>query len=162
MTSRNTLTELTRTALVAALYAVLTLSLFMFSYGAIQLRLSETLNNLAVFNKRYVVALTIGCAIANLWSPMGIWDVIFGSMGTLVMTGLSYYFSRFVTKTWHKLAISVVICTLSTWSVALELNLISHAPFWPTYLTVAIGEFISMIIGAILFGLLSRRIDLTN
>lgn len=158
----KSLIGLTKAAMVAALYAALTLLLSPLSYGSMQIRLSEIFNNLAVFNKRYIWALTIGCAIANINSPLGIVDIIFGSLGTLLMTSLSYFLSRHVKSTWGKLAVAVIVCTLMTWTVALELHLVNHIPFWPTYLAVAIGEFISMVIGAVIFGVLSKRIDLTK
>ena len=91
---KRSLVNLTKAGIVAALYAVLTLALSPISYGAMQIRLSEIFNNLAVFNKRYIWALTIGCAIANLNSPLGIVDIVFGSLGTLLMTSLSYFLSR--------------------------------------------------------------------
>lgn len=160
--SHEKLIAVIKGALVAALYAAVTLGLAPLSFGAIQFRLSEVFNNLVVFNKHYIWALTIGCAIANLWSPMGIVDVIFGSLGTLVMTGLSYLLSKHVKSVPLKLLITVIICTVMTWSVALELYYVSKLPFWPTYFTVAIGEFGSMLIGSILMWILSKRIDLTR
>ena len=60
---KQSLVSLTKAGIVAALYAALTLVLSPISYGAMQIRLSEIFNNLAVFNKRYIWALTIGCAI---------------------------------------------------------------------------------------------------
>lgn len=161
-TKNQKLLGLTKAGIVAALYAAVTLLLAPVSYGSIQFRISEIFNNLAVFNKRYIWALTIGCAIANCFSPLGIVDVIFGSLGTLLMTGLSYLLSRKVKSTTGKLTIAVVVCTLMTWTVALELHYVSHLPFWPTYLTVAIGEFVSMVIGAFVIGIISKRIDLTK
>lgn len=160
--SKFILMNLTKTAIVAALYVAVTLVCAPISYGSIQMRLSEIFNNLAVFNKRYIWALTIGCAIANCFSPLGIIDVIFGSLGTFLMTGLSYLLSKHVKSTTGKLIIAVVVCTLMTWTVALELKYVNHLPFWPTYLTVAIGELISMTVGAIIIGILSKRIDLTK
>lgn len=163
MTKTNTkVVEISKAGIVAAIYVVLTVMLSAFSYGAIQVRLSETLNNLVVFNKRYIWAVTLGCAIANLWSSLGMVDVVFGTLGTLVMTALSHYLSQKVESVPAKLAITVVICTLMMWSVALELHILTNAPFWWTYFTVALGEFISMTIGAILVWMISQKIDLTK
>ena len=161
-TKNNKLLCLTKAAIVAALYVAVTLLLAPISYGNMQIRLSEIFNNLAVFNKRYVWALTLGCAIANFFSPLGIVDVVFGSLETFLMTGLSYLLSKKVKSIPVKLTITVIICTLMTWMVALELKYVDHLPFWPTYLAVAVGEFISMVIGAIIFDILSKRIDLTK
>ena len=72
--------KLVRGAMVAALYAISTLTLP--AYGALQFRLSEMMTLLAYFNPFYVIPLTIGCAIANIASPFGIIDVIFGSLGS--------------------------------------------------------------------------------
>ena len=49
-----------------------------------------------------------------------------------------------------------------SWSVALELHYVSDLPFWATYLSVGIGEFISMTLGAVLVYFLSQTIDLTK
>ncbi|KRM95521.1 hypothetical protein FC19_GL001837 [Liquorilactobacillus aquaticus DSM 21051] len=153
---------LLKSGLIAALYVVITVALIPWSFGPVQLRLAEMLNNLAVFNKRYIWALTLGCLIANLWSSLGVVDVVFGSLGTLMMTGVSYLLSRYTDSVPRKLVISVISCTVLTWSVALELFFVSHVPFWATYLSVAIGELISMVIGAVVFWLISLRIDLTK
>ena len=120
------------------------------------------LNATNLFNKRYIWAVTLGCAIANLTSPLGVVDVIFGSLGTLVMTSLSYYLTRNVESVPKKLAICVAICALMSWSVALELYFVSKAPFWMTYLTVGIGELISMAIGAIIVYRVSKVVDLSE
>lgn len=45
------------------------------------------------------------------------------------------------------------------WSVALELYLISHIPFWETYLTVAAGELAVSVLGAVIIKLVSSRVD---
>lgn len=160
-TSHKTI-ALTKIGLVAALYIAVTLIIAPFSYGAVQLRLAEGFNHLAVFNKRNVVALTIGCAIANLASPLGIVDIVFGSLGTLVMTTITYYVTRKIKSVPLKLTISTIICTIMTFNVALELHIISKLPFWPTYATVALGEFLSLSLGAVVIYLVQKRIDLTD
>lgn len=153
--------DLVKAGVIAALYIALTL-LNPLSYGAIQFRFSEFLNNLAPFNKRYIWALTLGCAIANLNSPLGIYDVIFGSLGTLAMTTISYLLGKHIKTVIGRLAITVTVCTLMSWSVALEYYLLSNSPFWATYFTVALGEFGAVFFGAIIVFVLNTRIDLTK
>ena len=153
--TQSKVANLAKAGVVAGLYVAITLLLAPFSFGAVQLRLSELFNNLSVFNKRYIWAVTLGCAIANLTSPLG-------SLGTLVMTSLSYYLTRNVESVPKKLAICVIICALMSWSVALELYFVSKAPFWMTYLTVGIGELISMAIGAIIVYGISKVVDLSE
>ncbi|MCM0582764.1 QueT transporter family protein [Weissella diestrammenae] len=146
--------------IVAALYVTMTLLFAPFAYGPVQLRMSEGLNHLAVFNRRYIWALTLGVLIANLFSPLGIVDVIFGTLGTLIMTSISAFLTRHVTSIVKRLVISTVVDTIMMWSVALELFFVAHAPFWVTYGWVAIGECLSLIVGAVLIYLLHKRIDL--
>jgi uncharacterized membrane protein len=91
--------KLVRGAVVAALYAILTLTLP--AYGALQFRLSEILTLLAYFDPFYVVPLTIGCAIANIASPFGIVDVIFGSLASfLALTSMSKTKNIYLASIW--------------------------------------------------------------
>ena len=157
---QDRLVSLAKTAVVAALYAALTCLVAPFSYGNIQMRISEGLDHLVVFNKRYVWALVIGCFIANLWSPMGIIDIIFGTLETFLATGITYLLAKRVKPLWLKLTISTLVDTAMMWIIALELHLYNHLPFWPTYATTALGEFISLVIGAVIIYIVSRYIDL--
>ena len=126
------------------------------------IRLSESFNHLVVFNKRYIWAVTLGCALANIWSSLGAVDVVFGTLGTLMMTALSYYLSTKVKSLSVKLVINVIVCALMMWTIALELYFVSGAPFWWTFFTVAVGEAISMSIGAIIIWFVSQKMDLTK
>lgn len=71
-------------AIIAALYAAATVLISPISYGAVQFRLSEALTVLSVFTPAAVPGLTVGCIIANLASPYGIWDILFGSAATFL------------------------------------------------------------------------------
>ncbi len=73
-------------AMIAAIYAAATYlsAVFGIAYGNIQFRLSEALTILSVFTPAAVPGLTVGCIIGNLSSPMGIWDIVFGSAATLL------------------------------------------------------------------------------
>ncbi|QIL51104.1 QueT transporter family protein [Weissella coleopterorum] len=154
--------EIALMSIVAGLYVAVTWLVAPFAYGQIQLRLSEGFNHLAIFNKRYIIAISIGVFIANLTSPLGIIDVIFGTLGTLVMTSLSYWLAQKVETLWLKLTLSVLIDTVMMWSVALEQYWIFKLPFWLSYGWLAAGEFCSLLIGAILIYFLQKRVDLSN
>ena len=71
-------------AVIAALYIALTMALAPISYGAIQLRVAESLTILPAVLPFSVFGLFIGCAISNSISMFGIYDVIFGSLITLL------------------------------------------------------------------------------
>ena len=77
-------------ALIAAIYAVLTILLAPISYGPMQVRISEALTILPALTPVGIPGLTIGCLLANLLGPYGIFDVIFGTLATLVATVCSY------------------------------------------------------------------------
>ncbi|WP_281519200.1 QueT transporter family protein [Acidaminococcus timonensis] len=71
-------------ALLAAIYAVLTLCLAPLSYGPIQVRISESLTLLAFYDKKWVPGLTVGCFLSNLGSPFGITDMVIGTLATFL------------------------------------------------------------------------------
>ena len=70
--------------IVAAIYAVATIAIAPIAYGPIQFRVSEILTLLAFINPIYIPGLVLGCIIANLFSPLGMVDVVVGSTATLI------------------------------------------------------------------------------
>ena len=75
--------RVTFAALIAAVYAALTMALGFISYGPIQFRIAEVLCILPFFLPFTTWGLFVGCILANLMSPVGVMDVIFGSLATL-------------------------------------------------------------------------------
>ena len=82
---------LTRGALIAALYTALTYvaSIFGLSSGVIQFRVSEALCVLPLFMPEAVMGLFVGCILSNVLTGALFWDVIFGSLATLIGTILT-------------------------------------------------------------------------
>lgn len=160
----QSIADLAKVAVVAALYVVVTIALAPFSFGAYQLRLSETFNHLALFNKRYVLAVTLGVAIANITSPLGIIDIVWGSFQTLVMLMLIRFLTKHVSNLIIKMIIAILVTTFMMWMIALELAWVGNAAFWPTFwaawLSTGIGELLSMTVGAILVYFLNKAVDL--
>ena len=78
--------QLVNGGMIAALYVVLTVlaAQFNLASGAIQVRFSEALTILPVFTVAAVPGLTIGCVLANLLTGCAAWDVVFGSVATLI------------------------------------------------------------------------------
>ena len=70
--------------LIAALYAALTLLLAPISYGQVQIRLSECLTLLPVLLPEAIPALTIGCLLANILGGCSVFDIVFGTLATLL------------------------------------------------------------------------------
>ena len=84
--NRNKTLQLANAGMIAALYVVLTwiANLLGLASGAIQVRLSEALTILPVFTVSAVPGLTVGCVLANLLTGCAAWDVVFGSLATLI------------------------------------------------------------------------------
>ncbi|MBQ7741032.1 MAG: QueT transporter family protein [Eubacterium sp.] len=102
--------QIAMTAIIAAMYAALTLAQGALFPGttsaAIQFRVSEALNILALFTPAAIPGLTIGCILANLQSigqglPL---DMIFGSLATLGATASMHYLKNVKIKTYPLIA----------------------------------------------------------
>ena len=76
--------RIARGALIAALYTALTLLLAPISYGEIQVRLSEALTLLPILLPEAIPALTLGCLLANILGGCTIFDIVFGTLATLL------------------------------------------------------------------------------
>lgn len=87
MNNRKSKTSfITKAAIIAALYVVLTeiSALFGMSSGVIQCRLSEMFAVLPIFTPAAIPGLFIGCFISNIMAGGVVWDVVFGSIATLL------------------------------------------------------------------------------
>ena len=74
------------TGTVAAVYAALSLmpGISVLTFGPVQLRIAEALNVLALFTPWAIPALTLGCFLTNLTSPMMAIDLPLGTLATLI------------------------------------------------------------------------------
>ena len=154
--------EYAKVGVLAALYVVLTIFVAPFSYGAVQFRISEIFNHMISFNKRYIWSLILGCAIADVFSPLGMIDLAFGLPATIVTSFAIYFINKKVKSMKLRLVVSTLVPTIGMAPVAVELMIVNNLPFWATYGTTALGEFVSCAVGAVLIYALSRRIDLTK
>ena len=81
---------LIQAAVIAAVYAAVTILLAPLSYGPMQMRISEALTVLPYFTPSAIPGLFVGCLLANTISPVGLADVICGSSASLIAAWLSY------------------------------------------------------------------------
>ena len=123
-----------RSAVIAALYAALTLALYPISFGAVQFRVSEALTLLPIVMPEAIPGLFVGCLVSNLIGSATPWDIIFGSLATLIAAILTYATRR------NKIlaAFWPVIC--NTVIVGLVLALTLDLPVFLTMGEVGLGE----------------------
>lgn len=75
---------ITQGAVIAAIYVVLVLIFDTFSFGPIQFRIAEVLTIMPYFTPAAIPGLFVGCLIANIIGGGLIWDIVFGSIATLI------------------------------------------------------------------------------
>lgn len=157
---------LTTTAIVAAMYVVLTLAVAPLAFGAIQFRVSEILNQLVVSNKKYIWGITLGCAIANLFSGNGILDFFVGTAATLGGLAISIFAFRFTRNLTQKYIVNTILfSTIGMLPIALMLFYLGFIPkgtFLVAYLYLILSEAIIMAIGAIIMPVVNRSLDLSK
>lgn len=140
-----------RGALIAALYAALTILLAPISYGPVQCRVSEALTLLPFYLPEAVPGLFIGCVFANFIGGYGLPDMVFGSLATLIAAFLTLKSRNiFVAALWPVLSNMIIIGTM--------LHYLIDVPLVLTCVYVAIGELLSCyVIGVPLMKLLERK-----
>ena len=79
---------ITQAAIIAALYVVLSLLTYSFSYLEIQCRVAESLCMTIFYTPAGVFGVFVGCLITNIFG--GSWiDIVFGSLATLIAAVLT-------------------------------------------------------------------------
>ena len=156
MKETNTLSVqfVAQAAVIAAIYVVLTLLFAPFSYGEVQVRLSEALTILPVFTPAAVPGLFVGCLLSNILGGCIVPDIIFGSLATLTGAVFTYLLrnqSRFLAPLPPILANALIVPFVLRFGYQVPLPI----PFM--MLTVGIGEVISCgVFGMILYAALYR------
>lgn len=140
-------------AIIAALYAALTLMLPVLSYGAWQCRLSEALTILPLVLPQSVPGLFVGCLVANLLSPVGIWDVLFGSLATLVAAVGTHALRK------HPLLAAACPVISNGLIVGAMLSIVYSLPAVLTMIQVAVGEALAVAVGYVLLKAIKGKID---
>ncbi len=142
--------NITRLALAAAIYVTVTLCISPLSYGAVQFRFAEMLVLLCFYRKDYAPAMILACLIANLPSPLGWLDWVFGTAATALAVIPMYRVKN--------IFIAALLPVISNGIiVGIELHIALGAPVWINMCTVAIGELAVMIAGAVIFKLVFEK-----
>lgn len=142
-------------ALIAALYAALTLLLAPISYGHLQCRVSEAMTVLPIVLPQSIPGLFVGCLIANLYTG-ALSDIIFGSLATL-LAGIGTWLLR-------KRPILAAACPVVSNGiiVSLVLSIQYGYPLPLAMLEVSLGETVAVAIGMLILLPAMKRIDLSK
>lgn len=130
-----------KSAIIAAIYAALTIVLLPISYGPIQMRASEALSILPYFTSAAIPGLFIGCLIANIAGGLGWMDIIFGSLATLI----SAILTRMIPKS-KKILVplpAVIVNGIIVGWVVSKVYTEDTLPMAVTMLAVAAGQAVS-------------------
>ena len=145
---------LTQGALIATLYVVLTFSFATFSSGPIQVRLAEALTILPYFTPAAIPGVFIGCAIGNLLAGSILWDVIFGSLATLIGAIFTFLLRK---KSKYLAPVPAILSNTIIIPYVLKYAYGNPLPIPYMMLTVGIGEILSCgLLGLILLTTLEK------
>ena len=147
--------QITNGAMIAALYVVLTgfARLFGLDSGVIQIRFSEALCILPCFTPAAISGLFAGCLLSNLLAGAVVWDVIFGSLATLIGAVFTYILrsNKFLAVLPPIISNTVIIPFVLAYAYGFE----GGIPYF--MLTVGIGEIISCgVFGLLLHSAISK------
>jgi len=137
--------ELTKMAVIAALYVALCYVFAPISYGPVQFRIAEILIVLPFYNKKYSVPVILGTFIANIFM-YGLTDMIFGTIATALVCLIIILFK-------NRIVIAPAAAIINGIIIGLMLKFIFEEPgtFWFIMSTVALGEFVVVLAGVLVF-----------
>lgn len=145
---------ITQAAVIAALYVVLVVIFNYISFGPIQFRVAEALTILPYFTPAAIPGLFIGCILANVIGGAVIWDIIFGSIATLIGAVFTYLLrnkSKFLAPLPPVLANTIIVPGVLKYAYGAE------EMVWFMAVTVGIGEILACyVLGMILLFALNK------
>ena len=145
---------ITQAAVIAALYVVLVVIFNYISFGPIQFRVAEALTILPYFTPAAIPGLFIGCILANVIGGAVIWDIIFGSIATLIGALFTYLLrnkSKFLAPLPPVLANTIIVPWVLKYAYGAE------EMVWFMAVTVGIGEILACyVLGMILLFALNK------
>lgn len=157
---------ITQAAIIAAIYVVLTvfIAAFNLASGSIQIRISEALCVLPYFTPAAIPGLWIGCLISNLVTGAPVFDIVFGSLATLIGAVFTYLLRK------HKFLCTLPPVIANALIIPPVLIFAYKIPevIWRdmnitwifNIVTVGLGEVISVcILGSLLLKVLSKYRD---
>lgn len=145
-------------ALIAALYIAVSMLVQPLAFSNIQFRIPEMFNHLIVFNKKYFFGIVIGVFITNIFSPLGMLDLVFGVAQSAISLLIVILLAKYIRNVWVLLIANTFVFTFTMFIIAYELNLAFKIPFLFAWVTSAAGEFTVMAIGIPIIYALNKRL----
>ena len=144
---------LARGAIIAALYTALTVLLAPLSYGEVQIRFSEAFTLLPILMPEAVPALLVGCLLSNILGGCSIFDIVFGSLATLLAAVCTrrlrdkFWLAALMPVLFNGVIVGAVVHFCYSTAIALPLCMLS----------VAAGEAVAcLVVGPLLISVLRR------
>ncbi len=156
MKNRKKITNVAFAAIVAALYVVLTYiaAAMGLASNPVQIRFSEALTILPIFTPAAIPGLVVGCLLANILTGCALWDIVFGTLATLIGAIGTYLLRK------HSILALIPPILSNTLIIPPVLMYVYgfEGTYWYFTLTVFLGEVISCgILGYILQKSLKSR-----
>jgi uncharacterized membrane protein len=133
--------RLTVAAMIAAVYLVLTMIFYVTSFQPLQSRLAEALTVLPYFTPVAIPGLFVGCILANILGGNGIWDVVVGSLASLLAAYLTYKLTY--NKPKRKWLAPLPAVLVNAVAVGIMLSVLYDMPLFATMLSVGVGQVLS-------------------
>ena len=139
---KNRVRFITHSAIIAALYVILTglSAVLHLASGPIQIRLSEALTILPVFPPAAIPGLFIGCILANFLTGSLVWDIVFGSLATLIGAVCTFFLRK---KSKYLAVLPPILSNMVIVPFVLQYVYGEEQMYWFLMLTVGIGEILS-------------------
>ena len=143
---------ITRGAIVAAMYVALTYlaSILGLSSGVIQFRISEALCVLPMLMPEAIPGLAIGCLLSNALTGCVFWDVVFGTVATLIGAVGAYLLRKLPAKLMWLATLPTVLANAIIVPFVLMYAYGIEGGYFYFMLTVGLGEVVCATVGGTL------------
>lgn len=94
---QNKIYKMAVAAMIAAMYAAVSLALAPISFGTVQMRIAEALTLLPIFDPVMILGVSLGCFVTNMVGfftgadILGWLDIPFGTLATVIAAFFSYW-----------------------------------------------------------------------
>lgn len=136
---KNSTKGLVYTAVIAAIYAALTMALSPITYGAVQFRLTEALTILPMFIPEATLGLGVGCVIANI--PSGPWDMLIGGVATLIAAIMTRHTRKIYFGVIPPIVVNALMVPIVFLITGTEASL---AVYFASVVSVGLGQIVSV------------------